>query len=255
MRGAFMKYFLFIFTLFFSIVTFSADKQTFSKEEFIQVGDMFVPVQSILEDGEIVSDRAVKDSGVRLWPQGIIWYEFSRYLSSSQRNLFLQACRQVGEFANISCRPRPANQRDYIFVQNTNENVCGSSYLGVWGGRQPFNIRCWRSRTLQHELMHALGISHEHNRHDRDDYLVIVWDNIDYRIRSNFQRVRSPSHSLNYYDYKSVMHYGSYSGSSNGGLTFYRRDLGPDRGKIEQSNQMSYGDHYMLYALYGGTRP
>ena len=33
-------------------------------------------------------------------------------------------------------------------------------------------------KDLTHELFHALGRLHEHQREDRDDYVKIMWDNI-----------------------------------------------------------------------------
>ncbi|CAG5104451.1 Oidioi.mRNA.OKI2018_I69.chr1.g1260.t1.cds [Oikopleura dioica] len=68
-------------------------------------------------------------------------------------------------------------------------------------------------RTVQHEILHALGVHHEHNRPDRDDYL-----NVDVSAASsphNFRKIARDTwietgHEI---DISSVMTYCSYCGS------------------------------------------
>lgn len=54
-----------------------------------------------------------------------------------------------------------------------------ASYVGCQGGAQRlyFSKIC-AVGNLCHELMHALGLHHEHTRKDRDQYVTIKWENI-----------------------------------------------------------------------------
>jgi len=70
--------------------------------------------------------------------------------------------------------------------------------------------RCFKKQgTIIHELVHALGFTHEQNRHDRDEFVRIHWDNIKEEYHENF-RLRSEEEAATYgipYDYNSIMHY------------------------------------------------
>lgn len=48
-------------------------------------------------------------------------------------------------------------------------------------GKQELSIgsNCDRLGTVEHEFLHALGFWHEQSRSDRDDYVTIVWDQIE----------------------------------------------------------------------------
>ena len=54
------------------------------------------------------------------------------------------------------------------------------SYVGRIGGRQALSIgdSCEVEGIIIHELLHALGRWHEHNRPDRDQYVAIQTRNI-----------------------------------------------------------------------------
>ncbi len=73
--------------------------------------------------------------------------------------------------------------------------------------------------TIIHELGHALGLLHEHQRPDRDSYIEILWDNIEEGRKHNFKIKDNEliEEELYPYDYKSVMHYKVYEfgGGSN----------------------------------------
>ena len=47
-------------------------------------------------------------------------------------------------------------------------------------GSQPLNLAktCSVDGGVYHETIHALGFDHEHNRHDRDKYLTVNFNNV-----------------------------------------------------------------------------
>lgn len=54
-----------------------------------------------------------------------------------------------------------------------------ASFVGCQGGAQQlfFSSECTVGN-LCHELLHALGLYHEHTREDRDKYVTVNWQNI-----------------------------------------------------------------------------
>ncbi|EPB79321.1 astacin [Ancylostoma ceylanicum] len=87
------------------------------------------------------------------------------------------------------------------------------------------NAGCGQLGQITHELGHALGLGHTHNRHDRDNYIVVDWGNVDrgfydiarmnpgmkLEVYRNQYRPMTTQENDNYdvpYDYGSIMHYG-----------------------------------------------
>lgn len=66
--------------------------------------------------------------------------------------------------------------------------------------------------------MHAVGFFHEQNRSDRDNHVIIRFENIQRGLEANFEKGSSGS-TTSFgvpYDYGSVMHYSSTAFSTNG---------------------------------------
>ena len=99
---------------------------------------------------------------------------------------------------------------------------------------------CFTIRTVLHELGHAIGFYHEHQRPDRDNYITVHRDNIIPGIYDRGFATEKPSDvdSLGVeYDYESIMHYSPRAFSKDGSLTLeakgnntintFRSDLSP----------------------------
>ena len=88
------------------------------------------------------------------------------------------------------------------------EGICGQAHVCRVGGKQTAKIgtRCMDLNTVIHELGHAICMAHEHERHDRNQFVQLgrSADEDDH----NFEIAGSDHTTLGLlYDYESVMHY------------------------------------------------
>ena len=104
-----------------------------------------------------------------------------------------------------------AREQNYINVRGERAGGCFSALGQESAGGQTLNIPsdCRTKAIIQHEFMHAIGMHHEHVRPDRDQFVNIIWSNIDLdsqRANTNFGKTNLPTLGSPY-DFGSVMHY------------------------------------------------
>ena len=79
------------------------------------------------------------------------------------------------------------------------------------------------SQTVEHELGHVIGLQHEHQRPDRDKYILIMTQNIDPSNAYNFDKLPRNYWGYSYsqipFDYNSIMIYDTNAFSINGKST------------------------------------
>lgn len=63
-----------------------------------------------------------------------------------------------------------------------------------------------KSQVVIHEIGHAIGFSHEQSRTGRDNFVRILFDNIQQGREGNFG-IRNTNNFGVEYDYLSIMHY------------------------------------------------
>ncbi|CAF2743895.1 unnamed protein product [Lepeophtheirus salmonis] len=134
--------------------------------------------QVVSNDG-IKSDRSVLSEMGRRWPNGTVPYNIHPNASS----LALEIKKAMDYIEKQTCVKfvKRNTETSFLYIIAT-ENLQCSSYVGYFPNqytRMSLNTKkCNNGKTIQHELLHALGFTHEHTRPDRDDYLKINWDNI-----------------------------------------------------------------------------
>merc|ERR1712212_666420 len=153
-----------------------------------------------------------------LWPGGVIPYVFGSSVNSHQRSIIEQAMSNFHSYTCLRFQPR-SSERAYIEIV-TNDSGCWS-YVGTIGGKQRVSLDangCIYVGTAIHELMHASGFYHEHTRNDRDNYVTIHYENVQSGMASQFNKDTNWQYVGEGYNYASIMHYGTYSFSTNWGV-------------------------------------
>lgn len=143
-------------------------------------------------------------------------YTFDSSFSQNAKNLIRWAMNYIEGGTDIRFIDR-TGERNYLRILKTNQ--C-SSYVGMYGGGQIVNLAdpgCIFPGTILHELTHALGVDHEHQRPDRDDSLTVQFENaIPSAIDQLTIMPGIDAGSVTGYDYGSIMHYDRMAFSSNG---------------------------------------
>ncbi|XP_060591158.1 zinc metalloproteinase nas-14-like [Ruditapes philippinarum] len=110
---------------------------------------------------------------------------------------------------------------------------------------------CFKTEIILHEIGHALGFYHEHNRWDRDDYIKIHYENIEPGKNQSFQKQENAVVDTNY-DYLSIMHYGQYFFSRNESANLITIETKNDtfQSKIGMAKQPSFHDYKTLNVMF-----
>ncbi|KAK2836030.1 hypothetical protein Q5P01_016514 [Channa striata] len=145
------------------------------------------------------------------WPTTVPYY-LEDSLEMNAKGVILKAFDQYRLKTCIDFTPW-RGEENYISVFKG--SGCFSSVGNQHVGKQRLSIgnNCDRLGTVEHEFLHALGFWHEQSRADRDDYVDIMWDQIEPGKEHNFKTYDDAvSSALGVpYDYGSVMHYSKTS--------------------------------------------
>jgi len=179
------------------------------RPEFIQEAGLF-------EGDIILSDDQKAAKGQRMalrresarWPDAKVPYIITGKYSLEERAILAKGMNEFHENSCIEFIPR-TTEDDYIDIVDTGDEC--KAILGRSGGKQPVWLpsHCVNVGTVIHELMHALGFHHEHQRPDRDDYIT-VQSLADGEITSKEQKKSNPEEVDLLgakYDICSIMHY------------------------------------------------
>lgn len=194
-----------------------------------------------------------KIGGAR-WSNGTVPFETSEDLPFANKLAVFQAIAYLQEHTHLKFVELTSKNRqdypDYISFIPAPGTTC-SSYVGRKGGSQVINLapRC-NTMSSVHEIGHAIGLWHEQSRTDRNQYVQIIWDNIDQDHRGNFEQKLNDGMDFGEYDYDSIMHYSAYAFSKNSLKTIIPYD---ESALIGQRTHLSEKDIVAINTMYPGA--
>ncbi|XP_073672759.1 meprin A subunit beta-like [Garra rufa] len=163
----------------------------------------------------VEGDILIQEGGVKntilgekyRWPTTVPYF-LDCSLEINAKGVILKAFEQFRLKTCIDFKPwRCEPNYIFIFKDDGCYSYVGNQHMG--GQELSIGENCDHLGIVEHEFLHALGFWHEQSRSDRDDYVTVVWDQIEAGEKHNFilynETVSSPLGVP--YDYGSVMHY------------------------------------------------
>ncbi|XP_061602943.1 astacin-like metalloendopeptidase [Cololabis saira] len=187
----------------------------------------------------LLEDRnAVK----QLWADGVVPYTIAAELGPRKGDI----AAAFSMISDASCIHFKEHTNELNYLRIVDGKGC-ASHVGCVGGAQPLYFAGMCSvGNLCHELMHAIGLYHEHTRQDRDGYVTVIWDTIKPGKEGNFDLKEGDTQNLPY-DFGSIMHYGTSFFSKDGSPTIVPKQEGVNLGQRKRLSQL---DTERLNKLY-----
>ncbi|KFM63178.1 Astacin-like metalloprotease toxin, partial [Stegodyphus mimosarum] len=188
---------------------------TFSSSWALPVKEKDPMINPGMFEGDMLGVSRSKDRNAvpldsQRWPGGEIPYIVKESVDEKTRKALKAGMDHISSKTCITFVERK-DEKDYVEVFKGDGCY---SHWGRIGGKQSISLGngCSDIGTVVHELLHAVGFEHEHNRSDRDDYLQINWQNILPGYEDSFEPLMPhEERRLTDFDFDSVMLYGSYA--------------------------------------------
>uniref|UniRef100_A0AC34GXX8 Zinc metalloproteinase n=1 Tax=Panagrolaimus sp. ES5 TaxID=591445 RepID=A0AC34GXX8_9BILA len=219
-------------------------------EEYLFEGDILLSPQEIDEMLNPRKKRQAMATKSRWNKTQPIPYFFDSNVNAGTRTLFRQAATFWSDNTCLNFKESIATP--HIRIITDVADIYGSPcYARTIDGTNVLSLgdSCAYFNTFTHEIAHTLGFWHEQSRHDRDNFITVIQENMNPLFVGNSIK-QTPLTNNNYgqpYDWGSVMHYPGKG--DDGKFVFIAKD------KIYQStmgsqHQPSFKDLYVMNQYY-----
>nr|AQM58332.1 venom astacin-like protein 1 [Pristhesancus plagipennis] len=222
----------------------------------INEGDILKAIEEAIDELKDEERNALIDKQ-RRWFGGVVPYIYHEEFSEENKARIEAAMAIIEEKTCIKFRPYRKTDREQAVVFITGQKGCRAT-VGFKQSRKRHNLNlhpsgCLRKvGTIMHEMLHVLGLKHEHARPDRDNYVKVIWDNIKEGHRNNFEKASAKEYTTYGvpYNFESVMHYPATSFSKNGDPTILPLDKSVDIKLLGQRKKITEHDLKKINIMY-----
>lgn len=219
--------------------------------------DIWIP-KSYVDSDNCVSTRGAAITG-RRWPDNKVYYTISDMPQKYKLNID-KAINIVERHSYIDFIPTKG-VRGYIkFNYDASaKKFAYSDYLGMRNGGQNIVLSTGAIRsvgTIVHEICHAIGMDHEQNRSDRDNYLSIDFSKMPADEKYQYTKYTDkglPGADVGDFDFMSIMLYSSnqYMRKKDGSHFYAQRNRLSTTDIITLATLQPLGKDFTFYAPLG----
>ncbi|XP_065355365.1 seminal metalloprotease 1-like [Calliphora vicina] len=206
-------------------------------------------------DMEIEMTRNGEIAESKRWPNGTVHYKIDEVFDNDRTLYILKAMKNI---ESVSCiRFIPVSDVKTPHLHFIGEPSGCHTKVGYRGKVQTLNLQldrldkgCFKLGTIMHEILHSLGFHHQQCATNRDDYVLVVEENIKDGKLGNFIKYddKTVTDFDIEYDYGSILHYSSTAFSKNGEKTII--PLQGEDIEIGQRRALSASDINKLNMMY-----
>mmetsp|Transcript_43351 Transcript_43351/g.97626 ORF Transcript_43351/g.97626 Transcript_43351/m.97626 type:complete len:371 (+) Transcript_43351:90-1202(+) len=204
--------------------------------------------------------------GGKPWPNGIVYYKFKEGTAAKAMEVALAAMRIWEQKTCILFREsstEPSFKRPVTIRSDGNGCYANAGYYNSKKQQMNLGEGCHLVGVALHELGHVIGLSHEQERANRDEYVRINEQNIQPDMVQWFKKEawRDEATASLPYDLSSIMHYDAWAFALKQDFTEETQTitvLNKDsygNCRVGQRTELSIGDQLTVSVLYGCPHP